>query len=147
MDKTDHKILKILQLNAKTTIKQISQEVNLSAPSVTERIRRLEESGVILGYHAQVNPAKLSKSLTVFIAVDVVPGKYTAFSSFCSTCPQILEHHRVVGVHNAMLLAVLRESSELESLIDHLKKYGTTSTSIILSTIFENKPIDTDGIS
>lgn len=144
MDKTDYKILKILQQNARTSIRQISQQVNLSAPSVTERIRRLEESGVIQGYHARINPAKLSKSLTVFIAVDVIPMKYAAFSSFCSSCPQILEHHRVVGIHNAMLLAALHESSELEHLIDQLKRYGTTSTSIILSTLFANKPIDID---
>lgn len=142
MDKTDYKILKILQQNARSTIKQISQEVNLSAPSVTERMKRLEESGVILGYHAQLNPARLSRNMIVFIAVDVLPGKYSAFSSFCCASPCILEHHRVIGVHNAMLLAALHDSPELENLIDSLKKYGTTSSSIILSTIFDNKPIE-----
>ncbi len=145
MDRTDYQILKILQQNARTTIKQISIEVNLSPPSVTERIHRLEESGVILGYHARVNPLKLSKNLIAFIGVDVVPERYTSFTSFCNTCPFILEHHRVIGVHNAMLLTALHNTAELESLIDSLKRYGTTSSSIILSTVFDHKSLnDTD---
>lgn len=142
MDRTDLQILKILQENARTTIKQISKQVNLSAPSVTERIRRLEESGVILGYHAQVNPLKLSKNLTVLIGVDVVPEHYTSFVAFCAKSPFILAHHRVIGPHNAMLLAALHDSEELEVVIDTLKKYGPTNTSIVLSTVFENKPLE-----
>lgn len=141
MDRTDLQILKILQENARTTIKQISTEVNLSPPSVTERIRRLEESGVILGYHAQINPLKLSRNLMVFIGADISPERYASFSAFCSASPYILEHYRVIGLHNAILLAAVHDSAELESLIDSLKKYGTTNTSIILSTIFDQKPL------
>ena len=141
MDRTDLHILKILQQNARTTIKQISREVNLSPPSVTERIHRLEEAGVLLGYHAQVNPLKLSKNLIVFIGVDVVPERYATFTAFCKSSPLILAHHRVIGIHNAMLLAALHDSSELEKLIDNLKRYVTTSSSIILSTVFDNKPL------
>lgn len=142
MDRTDYQIIKILQENARTTIKQISSEVSLSAPSVTERIRRLEESGIILGYHAKINLDKLSRSIIVFIAVDVVPERYATFTTFCGTCPYILEHHRVVGIYNAMLLAALHDSAELELLLDSLKRYGTTNTSVILSTIFEDKPLE-----
>lgn len=142
MDRTDLQILRILQENARTTIKQISQEVNLSAPSVTERIHRLEESGVILGYHAQVNPLKLSRNLIVLIGVDVVPERHTSFVAYCANSPFILQHHRVIGLHNAILLAALHDSEELELLIDTLKKYGTTNTSIVLSTVFDHKPLE-----
>ena len=145
MDRTDFQILKILQENARTTIKQISTEVNLSAPSVTERIRRLEDSGIIIGYHAKINPSKLSRNIIAFIAVDVAPERHATFTSFCNGCPHILEHHRVIGLYNAMLLAALHDSAELEALIDSLKRYGTTNTSVLLSNIFEDKPIeDTD---
>ena len=139
MDRTDLQILSILQQNARTTIKQISSEVNLSPPSVTERIRRLEESGAILGYHAKVNPLKLSRNLMVFIGVDVTPERYATFSSFCSSSSCILEHYRVIGIYNAMLLAALHDTSELETLIDSLKKYGSTNSFIILSTVFEGR--------
>ncbi len=143
MDRTDYQILALLQENARMTIRQISQKVNLSAPSVTERIHRMEEQGVILGYHAAIDPLKIQKNLQVFISVDITPERYQSFITFCAQAPEIIEHHRIIGSHSAMLLAALHDSRELEMLIDRLKKFGTTNTSVILSTFFRNKPFQT----
>ena len=124
----------------RTTIKQISSEVNLSPPSVTERIRRLEESGAILGYHAKVNPLKAVKKFDgIYRSGCHSPSDMLPFLLSVALSSCILEHYRVIGIYNAMLLAALHDTSELETLIDSLKKYGSTNSFIILSTVFEGR--------
>lgn len=140
MDCTDRKIIRILQQDARLTLKQIGKEVGLTPPAVAERIRRLESDSIILGYHARIDPLKLSKNLSAFIGVDVHPERYKQFIGFCEKNNCIIEHHRVVGVYSAILYVALHDTAQLEILLDEIKRYGTTSTSIILSTLFSNKP-------
>ncbi len=140
MDCTDKKILRILQQNARITIKQIGNEVALTPPAVAERIRRMEEDGIILGYQAKIDTRKLSKSVSAFIGVNVSPKQHDQFIKFCANNDSIIDHYRVIGNYNAMLFVSLYDSTELQILIDEIKKYGTTQTSVVLSTLFCDKP-------
>ena len=85
MDKTDIKILNLLQHNSRSTLKEIASQVNMTSPAISERIRRMEDSGVIEGYHADINPIKLGKTITAFVSVDVNPKLRDGFVEFCST--------------------------------------------------------------
>lgn len=140
MDITDLKIIGYLQRDGRATIKEISSEVNLSSPAVTERIKRLEESGVIEGYHAQINYLKLGKTIQAFVAIDVEPKKYEGFCTFCEETPLIISHFHIIGPYNAMLHVAVSDSDELAALLSKIQFYGVSQTSVILDNYFYRKP-------
>ncbi|MGF6375920.1 Lrp/AsnC family leucine-responsive transcriptional regulator [Clostridiales Family XIII bacterium PM5-7] len=140
MDSTDRKIIRCLQNNGRATIKAISNEVNLSSPAVTERLKRLEESGVIEGYHAQINHLKLGKTIEAFVAVDVEPKKYDAFCTFCNEEPLIIAHFHIIGPNNAMLRVAVSDSNALAALLAKIQFFGVSQTSVILDNYFYQKP-------
>lgn len=139
MDTTDLKILTYLQKNGRASIKEISGQVNLSSPAVTERIKRLEENGVIEGYHADINYLKMGKTVQAFITVDCDPKKYEAFCKFCESSPLIESHFHIIGPYNAMLHVAVSDSDELANLLSKIQFYGMSQTSVILNTLFYRK--------
>ncbi|HKM28045.1 MAG TPA: Lrp/AsnC family transcriptional regulator [Anaerovoracaceae bacterium] len=139
MDNTDIKILNCLQENGRATIKEIGAEVNLTSPAVTERIRRMEDNGVIEGYRVQINYMKLGKTIQAFVEVDVEPKKYDAFRKFCEESPAVKSHFHIIGPYNAMLHVVVADSDELASLLAKIQFYGVSQTSVILNTLFSRK--------
>jgi Lrp/AsnC family leucine-responsive transcriptional regulator len=141
MDNTDYNIINILQKNGRSTIKEIGQKVGLSSPAVAERIRRLEYSGVIKGYTAEIDVAKLGRGISAYINVDVYPKKYDLFCKFCEETEGIIEHHHIIGVHNSLLRVSVDNSDELETLLSHIKIYGNSQTSVLLKSYFTKKKI------
>lgn len=136
MDTTDLKIIDHLKSHGRATIKEISSMVNLTSPAVTERIKRLEENGVIKGYQAEIDYAKLGKNIQAFVEVDVEPKKYENFCTFCKNNPQILSHFHIIGPHNAMLHVAVTGSEELSRLLSEIQFYGMSQTSVILNRIY-----------
>lgn len=139
MDTTDLKIINILQKNCKTSIKEIGQQVSLTSPAVTERIHRMEDQGIIKGYQALINEIPLGKNVSAFVTVNVDPSNYDAFCQFCESFSSIVEHHHIIGVYNSLLRVAVSDSRELELLLEQLRKYGVSQTSVLLSTYFTHK--------
>lgn len=139
MDNTDLKIISYLQKNGRASIKEISGHVNLSSPAVTERIKRLEEGGVIDGYHADINYLKIGKTVQAFITVDCDPKKYDSFCKFCKESTLIESHFHIIGPYNAMLHVAVSDSDELADLLSKIQFYGISQTSVILNTLFYRK--------
>jgi Lrp/AsnC family leucine-responsive transcriptional regulator len=139
MDNTDLKIISYLQKNGRASIKEISGHVNLSSPAVTERIKRLEEDGVIEGYHADINYLKMGKTIQAFVTVDCDPKKYDAFCRFCEENTLIESHFHIIGPYNAMLHVAASDSDELAALLSQIQFYGMSQTSVILNTLFYRK--------
>jgi len=83
MDATDYRILNLLQADARMTLREIGERVNLTPPSVSERIHKLEDEGVIAGYHIAVDRSKLGYAVGGYILASPEPGKYAAFCAFC----------------------------------------------------------------
>lgn len=92
MDRTDYQILNILQKDCRTTLKHIGDQVGLTAPAVSERVRRMEEKGVIRGFRIDVERERLDCSMTGFIFVAVEPEKYNTFCEFCEKSSAIMQH-------------------------------------------------------
>lgn len=136
MDATDIKIIKYLSEDGRATIKEIGQHVNLSSPAVTERIKRLEEQGVIKGYHAEVNFAKLGKSIQAMVSVDVDLKKYDKFCEFCREKESILSMVHIIGPYNALLTVAVEDSDELSRLLAQINIFGVSQTSVILNKVF-----------
>lgn len=136
MDQTDINILNLLQKNGRVTIKEISSKVNLTAPAVAERIKRMEDSGIIGGYSTDINYVKLGKTMQAFVAVDVEPKKYEVFCDFCKKTPEIKSHFHIIGPQNAMLHVAVSDSDQLAELLSKIQFYGVSQTSVILNTLF-----------
>lgn len=141
MDRTDYKILNILQTDSRTTLKDIGDHVGLTAPAVSERIRKMEEQGVIRGYHIDIDRERLDCNMTGFILVAPEPEKYNSFCDFCAKNSAIISHYHVIGVFNALLRFAVRGTRELDELLSSIKHYGDSQTSVELKTYFETKEI------
>lgn len=141
VDSTDMKIVKILQLDGRISMKDLGIRVGLTSPAVSERVKRLEENGVINGYKAIVSPDKMGKHIKAFISIAIKAQNYKRFLDFAPNSPNIIECHHVTG-EDCMIMKVMVENMEsLEKVIDDLKRFGNTQTNLILSSPVENKSI------
>ena len=129
-------IVELLQEDARLSLSEVGRRVGLSTPAVTERVRKLEEAGIITGYHASVSPQKAGFPLVVSMRLSVTGGEtmVARTTNAIKQIPEILECHRITGTESFLLRAALLSVNHLESLIDRLNHYGMTSTSTILSS-------------
>jgi len=151
LDRTDRRILELLQRDARMTNVAIASEVGLTAPSVFERIRKLEQRGVIKGYTVQVDPAALGRVLTAFIRITLADGDdYAAGEDALRADPDVLECYHVAGEDCFILKTMVRSPADLDALLRRIKAQTTvqrTVTMIAISTLKEASPIDVSDIT
>lgn len=145
MDRTDYQILNLLQADSRTTLKAIGDRVGLTAPAVSERIRRMEDRGVITGFRIGIDRSLLDRNITGFILVAPAPEKYGRFCQFCQDTPAIIAHYHVIGVFNALLRFAVRDTHELDTLLASIKQFGDSQTSVELGAYFEQKDVPLPG--
>ena len=133
MDKVDKMLVKLLQENARYSLNQLSEQVYLSSPAVASRISKLEESGIITGYHASVSSEKLGYHISAYISVSMVPKKKQEFLPIIQNRPNILECSIVSGDYTLIIKAIFASTAELDNFIAEAQRYGHTQTQIILS--------------
>ena len=141
MDAIDKKILELLQVNGRMTVKEITQTISLTAPAVSERIKRLEKEGVIEGYTALVNPRLIGRSVHAIINISIQPGDTDKLLNLVSNEPMVTECHHVTGAYSYLVKVDASEIADLEKLIMKFQKMGETSTQIVLSSPISRKPI------
>lgn len=146
MDDIDRKILKILQENARTSLKTIAEKTFLSSPAVSARIEKLEKDGIICGYHAMIDPMKLGYHIIAFINLDVVPEDKPRFYEFASEVPNVLECNCVTGEYSMLMKVAFQSTVELDIFIGQLQKFGKTSTQIVFSTHVGPRGVDVEEI-
>lgn len=134
LDETGRRILEELQRNARITFSELGRRVALTPPAVAERVRRLEQAGVIRGYRADIDPAAVGLPVVAFIRITATGELCTALAGAIHEFPEVLECHRVTGEEAFIAKVVLRSVTHLERLIDRLMPYGETITSIVLSS-------------
>jgi Lrp/AsnC family leucine-responsive transcriptional regulator len=139
MDARDWSLLKLLQEDARMTFAELGRRVRLTPPAVAERVRRLEDSGVIRGYTARVNLAAVGRPLRVILRVHVSPKEYPKFTKLIQAVTAVEECHHVTGGEAFALKAAVADVGELEKLIEKLSAFGPTVTSVILSTPLERR--------
>lgn len=141
MDQTDLKIVNVLQRDGRISMKELGKIVSLSPPAVAERVKRLEDTGIIERYKAIVNTVKIGKPICVFINASIKPEKQESFWEFAKKSEEIVECHHVTGPYSMIMKAYLREMSHLEELVGKVQSFGNTETYIIMSSPIEDKPI------
>ncbi len=132
LDATGWRLLQELQENARLSYTELGQRVGLSLPSVAERIRKMEEAGIITGYHAEVNLAKLGLPVQAIIHLQGIRGQNCLHAvSQVSKLPEILECYRVTGNDSIIVKVVAASLDHLARVIDQLSLYGIPATSIV----------------
>jgi Lrp/AsnC family leucine-responsive transcriptional regulator len=141
LDETGWKLLCALQENARSSYAELGRLVGLTPPAVADRIRRLEAADIITGYHAAVNPAKLGLGLTAILRFQAQREPWERIYAALQASPEIIACHSVTGEDCMTLTAVVSSVEHLQDLITRLMPYGTSHTSIVLSSPLQHRPI------
>ncbi len=141
-DATDHRILEALQSDGRLTLAELGRRVGLSAPSVADRVQRLERDGVITGYRATVDPRALGLSLTTIIRIRPAPRELRKVADLARDTPEVVECHRITGEDCYFMKAHVRDVEHLEEVIDRFVAYGQTTTSIVQSSPVPVRALD-----
>jgi len=145
LDEIDLKILEVLQKNGRARRNDLAETVGLSLPSVSERLRKLEETGFITGYSAKVDPKKLGKDVTAFIRITVDSSRhFSSLIDHANATDEILECHAITGEGTHLLKVRTENTSTLEKLLSKIQAWPGvvgTLTSVVLSTSKETTRI------
>lgn len=142
LDPTGLKLLRALQTDARLSFSELGRRVNLSTPAVSERVRRMEDAGLILGYHAAVDAAKLGWPITAFIRLFTSAKHYPRFLELARTTPEVVECYHVTGSEAFVIKARVESVGKLEALIERLNPFGETSTSVVLSAPVQKQVVE-----
>lgn len=134
LDTIGWKIIVELQQDARLPYAELGRRIGLSTPAVAERVHRLEEAGIIAGYHAEVDHSKLGFPVLAFVRVNVLGSELSRFAKKAAERAEVLEVHRVTGAESFILKVAVRDQAHLEKVIDSLMPYLATTTSLVLST-------------
>ncbi|MEH7106920.1 Lrp/AsnC family transcriptional regulator, partial [Bacillus sp. JJ1764] len=143
IDNTDIKILKELQQDSRLSIRELSKRVNLSPPSVTDRIRKLEDSKIIEGYTIKINEEALGLDIQCIIQIDIKNSEFEKFKKFIYNHPRVNFCYRIAG-HSCILVKLsVKSISEIEEFVDSIASLNaTTSTHIIFSRVPTNESVE-----
>jgi Lrp/AsnC family leucine-responsive transcriptional regulator len=133
LDQANLSLLGELQQDARLSVAELGRRVGLSAPSVAERLGRLERDGVIVGYRAELNPRALGYPLSAVIRVRPMPGQVRRVAELAVATPEVVDCRRITGEDCYVLTAHVRSVEHLEEVIDRFAGHGQTTTSIVQS--------------
>ena len=141
MDQLNRGILECLQKNARFSHAEIGRIVGISSPAVNERIKKMEDAGVIRGYRTEVSSFECGYQLRAIITVRAFMGKLKPFLDQVKGFGEVVNCYRITGNENIVMEVVLVDQKHLERFIDKLIVYGETKTQIILSKVVDHQPI------
>lgn len=141
MDKIDNDLLELLQQDARMTISELSKKLALSRPSITERLHRLQERGIIEGFTARVSPEKIGRGTILIIQISDLKVSANEFEEMIIGDVDVIECHRVTGHIGYFIKAAVSEMDDLRLLVDRLMPFGNVYTSIVLTSPVTFRPI------
>ncbi|TNY38595.1 Lrp/AsnC family transcriptional regulator [Thermomonospora catenispora] len=142
LDRIDWRIIDELQRDGRLSFNALARRVNLSPPAVAERVRRLEESGVILGYRARIDPARVGQPLTAFVQMRCALGRCLLKTTAAEDLPEVVEVHKLSGGWCTMLKVRAASMAHLEGLLERLGAHGEMNSHVVLSTPYEDRPVE-----
>jgi Lrp/AsnC family leucine-responsive transcriptional regulator len=143
LDDPNLRLLAELQQDARLSFAELGRRVGLSSPAVAERLGRLEETGVIQAYRAEIDPRALGLTLGVVIRIRPAPRELHKVAELAQRTPEIVECQRITGEDCYFMKAHVRDVEHLEELIDRFAIYGQTTTSIVQSSPVPRRPVAT----
>ncbi len=140
LDPVNMRVLEELQGDPRLSMSELGRRVGMSSPAVTERVRRLEEAGVIQGYRLELNPVALGLPITAYIRIRPNPGQLPRIAELAQQIPEVVECHRVTGEDCFILKVHIPAIDQLDRLLDCFLLYGSTTTSLIQSSPVPLRP-------
>ncbi|MEV7277788.1 Lrp/AsnC family transcriptional regulator [Streptomyces sp. NPDC093111] len=140
-DATDWRILDALQEQGRASFAELARAVSMSASAVTERVRRLEEAGVIAGYTAVIDQERLGLPILAFVRLRYPNGNYKPFHDLVAATPEILEAHHVTGDDCFVLKVATRSMKHLEEISGKVGTLGSVTTSVVYSSPLPRRAI------
>lgn len=141
LDSLNWKILQCLQENSRQSNTEIARQVGVTSPAVAERIRKMEDAGIIKGYFTKLSYTDTGHQLKAIITLRAFMGRLKAFLEKVHSFEEVINCYRITGNENIVLEVVLKNQQHLEQFIDNLITYGETKTQIVLLTVIESNPI------
>ena len=135
IDSLDREILTLLRQNARLSFAEIGRMVKLSQPAVAQRVQKMEDIGLISGYHAAINPAIDGIDLMAWISLKARDDRYRAFKAELHKYPEIQECFQVTGEDCLILKVYLKNNAALDTFLEGLSRYGNTRTAIIINDL------------
>jgi len=145
LDEVNLQLLKELQADARLSFAELGRRVGLSAPAVAERVARLEQDGVIVGYHAELDPRAVGFALSAVIRSRPGPRQLHLVGELAKKTPEVVDCRRITGEDCYVMTAHVRSVEHLEQVIDVFAAHGQTTTSIVQSAPVPNRAIDLDA--
>jgi Lrp/AsnC family leucine-responsive transcriptional regulator len=141
IDSLNWKILKCLQTNARQSNAAIGRQVGISSPAVSERIKKMEDAGIIESYNALVSPFEVGYQIKALITLRAFMGMLKPFLEKVKTYDEVINCYRITGNENIVMEVVLKNQKHLELFIDQLIVYGETKTQIVLSRVIKHSEV------
>ncbi|MGH6617666.1 Lrp/AsnC family transcriptional regulator [Sphingomonas sp.] len=134
LDDLDRRIVELLASNARLSLKELAQRVELSSPSVSDRLHRLEDRGVIRAYTVDIDPYALGYTLQAIVRIKPFPGKLPATQRMIEKIPEFTECYKVTGDDCYIAHVYLQSIGQLDTILDRIVDFAETSTSIVKAT-------------
>ena len=131
LDEIDRTLIGLLTRNARLSTAELARSVGLSAPSVAERLRRLEEDGLVTGYTVELDPKALGYTLTAIVRIRPLPGQLHTVERLLVESPEVVECDKVTGEDCFVARYLLRSIEELDPILERIAQRAQTSTSIV----------------
>ncbi|MDT0630702.1 Lrp/AsnC family transcriptional regulator [Rubrivirga sp. S365] len=141
MDTLDHRLLREVQADARLSYAELGRRVGLSPPAVAERLRRLEASGVVTGYHAAVDPARLGRPVQAILHMQVDRARFQRSVEQIQQLDDVLQCYRTTGSSSLVMVVAVASTEALEALIDRLLPFGEPVTQLVLSVPVPRRPV------
>lgn len=142
IDEIDRKILAVLQKYARTSYTELGRQIGLTTPAVIERVRKLEDAGVITGYRVDIDTAKVGLPITAFVRMSITGVDYSHIIEVAQESNEVLECHRGTGGDSFIMKIAVSSVEHLQEVIDRLVPYGITTTTIVLSSPVKKRVIE-----
>jgi len=134
LDQINVQLLRELRRDPRVPMATLARRVRMSAPAVTERVRRLEEAGIIDGYRIDVAPKALGLPVAAYVRIRPAPGQLAKIAELAEQTPEVVECHRITGEDCFLLKVYVAEVDQLEAVLDRFLAFGQTTTSIVQSS-------------
>jgi Lrp/AsnC family leucine-responsive transcriptional regulator len=141
LDATNLNLLRELERDARLSLAELGRRVGLSSPAVADRLERMEEAGVIKGYHAEIDPRALGYELAVVLRIRPAPRELKTVAELAQRTPEVVACHRITGEDCYLMKAHVRDVDHMEEVIDRFAIYGQTTTSIVQSSPVPRKSL------
>lgn len=141
LDEVGCRLLELLQGNARLSFAELGRRVGLSPPAVAERLRRMEDAGLVLGYRMEVDPAKLGRPIVALVRIHCFMGKADFLKHLLPGLPGVVEGHLIAGEDGYLVRIAVSSPERLEALLLRIQLYGETTTFLVLSPLFPGRAL------